>query len=666
MNKSKTDKIYTTNEIYLLPFILLGVVMLFTKHLWLGLIQIALTIAIFLLSIIFKLHYKNRISEMIESITLSANNHNDALLSFPMPIILLDAKGSIVWYNAELKEIFIDKKLSECSITDLFEDFDTSLLLPKNGASGFIRELSYNNKIYKAIGNTAQSVAESDNAITIVYFDDITPIVEIQKKYIAEKTIVCFVTVDNYDELMDAAPSAIVPQLQAEIYKTINDWVSDNNGIIIKYEKDKYFINFEYKYLEGFIKSKFDVLTKIRAIDTKNSIPASISIGIGTNGTNLAEKNAYAKSALNMALGRGGDQAVIKDDEQFRFYGTATKEHEKSTRVKARVVSFALSGLISNADNVVVLTHKNADVDGVGAAFGLLRICKIHNTPVHIAMETYDKTVSRILNKLENTEEYDGLIITAEEAHSKIGENTLIIMVDTHRISLLEDASLLNQSNQIVVIDHHRRTEDFVEHPALVYHEPYASSTCEMITEILQYTSNKMSLTKFEAEALYSGIVIDTKNFTFKTGVRTFEAASFLRKQGVDTIAVKTVFQQDLTSYIKRAEIIKNAEIIRDNIAISITPPSNEITHILIAQAADELLNIRGISASFVIRESDGKVNISGRSLGGINVQLILEKLGGGGHMTIAGAQLEGTNAEVAKDLLVEAIDDYYIDNANQ
>lgn len=665
MNNLKANKIQVTNEIYIIAFVIFGIVMLSSGYMWLGIIQLILSLAVFLLNVIFKLKHKKQIDDMIESVTLSANTRNDALLSFPLPIILLDAKGSVVWYNKELRQIFSDKNLAECTICDLFSDFDISVLSDSTQTTGFVKELEYNGKTFKAIGNTPQSNSDSDDAITILYLEDMSQMADLRKKYIAEKPLICFITVDNYDELMASAPSSVVPQLQSELFKTINDWVSENNGIILKYEKDKYFIAFQYQYLESFIKSKFDILAKVRAIDTKNSIPASISIGIGMNGENLSENDSFAKAALNMALGRGGDQAVIKDDEQFRFYGTATKEHEKSTRVKARVVSFALSGLINNAENIVVLTHKNADLDGVGAAFGLFRICRIHNKPMSIAMETYDKTVSRILDKLENTEEYNNFVITNEEAADLIKENTLVILVDTHRISLLENPALLQKTKQVVVIDHHRRTADFVEHPALVYHEPYASSSCEMITEILQYTSNKMSLTKFEAEALYSGIVVDTKNFTFKTGVRTFEAASFLRKQGVDTVSVKTVFQQDLKTYIKRSDIIKNAEIVRDNIAISITPDSNDISHTVMAQAADELLNIRGINASFVIRENDGNVNISGRSLGEINVQLILEKLGGGGHMTIAGAQLDNTSAQQAKESLIEAIEDYYIDNTN-
>ena len=664
MNNKKTGKVHIVTEIYILAFVILGLLMLMSDLYWLGIIQLVLSAVIFSLSLLLGHLSRKKINTMIEQVSLSAHNNNDSLLSFPLPIVLLDVAGAVLWYNAEFKDMFPDKSLNECEIKELFEDFNMSFLSPDN-KKGAVCELKLNGRVYKAICNTPQVVADSGKAVTLVYFDDVTETAELRQKYIAEKTFSCFVTVDIYDELMDSTPSSSVPQLQAEVYKVINDWAAENNGILLKYEKDKYFITFEYKYLEGFIKNKFEVLSKIREINANNTIPASISIGIGLNGANLPENDYFARNALNMSLGRGGDQAVIKDSEQFRFYGSATKEYEKSTRVKARVVSFALSGLINNAENVVVLTHKNADIDGVGAAFGLLRICRIHNTPMTIAMETYDKTVANVLSKLENTEDYNGLVKSIDDTKERITQNTLVILVDTHKVSLLEDPSLLENTKQIVVIDHHRRNADFVEHPALVYHEPYASSTCEMVTEILQYTSNKMSLTKFEAEALYSGIVVDTKNFTFKTGVRTFEAASFLRKQGVDTIAVKTVFQQDLQTYIRRSEIIKNAEIIRNNIAISIAPENCDITHTVMAQAADELLNIKGIIASFVILKCGNNASISGRSLGEINVQVILEKLGGGGHLTIAGAQLENVSAETAREMLIEAVDNYYIENAN-
>lgn len=663
-NNNKIEKLYLTGEVYILAFAVLGVILVFSDF-WIGIIQLSLAVISLVLNFILKKLSRKRLNTMIEKVTMDAGDtSSNALLSFPLPIVLLDAEGEIKWYNAEFRDIFPGRHLSECNISDLFPEFNKGLLRADDSNNGFICELKSNDKVFKAIGNTPQASGGS-KPMTLLYFEDITLEAEIQKKYISEKTFECLVFVDNYDELMESTPSAHVPQLQAQIYKEINDWTAENNGMLVKYEKDKYFIIFEYRYLEQFIKNKFDILTKIRSINENNTIPATISIGIGLNGATLSENDSFAKNAINMALGRGGDQVVMKDSEQFRFYGGSTKEHEKSTRVKARVVSFALSGLVNNAENVIVLTHKNADVDGFGAAFGIYRICRIHNKPIHICMETYDKTVANMLSRLENVEEYDGLIITASQAVSKINQNTLIVVVDTHKTSLLEAPALLKPTKQIVVVDHHRRSADFIEHTALVYHEPYASSACEMVTEILQYTTNKMSLTKLEAEALYSGIVVDTKNFTFKTGVRTFEAASFLRRQGVDTVAVKTVFQQDLQSYVKRSDIIRNSVIIRDNIAVSIAPKSDESTHIVAAQAADELLNIKGIIASFVIFNSGDGVSISGRSLGGINVQVILEKLGGGGHLTIAGAQLPGTTPEDAKQRLLTAIDDYYLESTN-
>ena len=663
-NNVKIEKLYLTGEVYILAFAVLGVIMIFSDF-WIGLIQLSLAVISLIVNMVLKVLFRKRLNAMIEKVTMDAGDtSSNALLSFPLPITLLDSDGEVKWYNTEFRDVFPGLHLSESTIFDLFPDFNKNLLAADDDANGFICDLKYDDKVFKAIGNTPRT-SSVENPLTLLYLEDMTEEAQIRKKYIAEKTFECLVFVDNYDELMESTPSASVPQLQAQIYKEINDWTAENSGMLVKYEKDKYFIVFEYKYLERFIKNKFEILNKIRTINEGNTIPATISIGIGLNGSSLSENDTFAKNAINMALGRGGDQVVLKDQEQFRFYGSSTKEHEKSTRVKARVVSFALSGLINNAENVIVLTHKNADVDGFGAACGIYRICRIHNKPVHICMETYDRTVSNMLSRLENAEEYNDLVINTAQAATKITSNTLIVIVDTHKTSLLEAPALLKPTKQVVVVDHHRRSADFIEQTALVYHEPYASSACEMVTEILQYTTNKMSLAKLEAEALYAGMVIDTKNFTFKTGVRTFEAASFLRKQGVDTVAVKTIFQQDLQSYIKRGDIIKNSEIVRENIAVSIAPNSDESTHIVAAQAADELLNVKGIIASFVIFHSNSGISISGRSLGGINVQLILEKLGGGGHLTIAGAQLVDVDTEEAKAQLLSAIEDYYLESTN-
>ncbi|MBE7048725.1 MAG: phosphoesterase [Ruminococcaceae bacterium] len=658
----KADFYYVTGGFYIvIVFILAAVTFMFNRYL--AIAECILGLILCVANYIYKQHSERRISEMFENMTLHLGSatHN-ALMHFPLPTLIVEEGGKIKWYNDLFCEVFEEQQLFDKNISELIPALSSQTIFSVPSVPVSMNVL-YHGRTFRVFGSQPQS--EEKNTIMVLYFDEISEYVSYQQKYEDEKTIACLIFVDNYDELMESVGSDATPQLQAQLYKHINDWASENGGVLVKYEKDKYSILFEQRYLEGFIKDKFDILSKIRGIDEGNTIPASVSIGIGTRGHNIAENHEFAKNAVHMALGRGGDQAVIKDNDQFYFYGGNSKEYEKSTRVKARVVSSALSGLIANADNVIVMSHRDADADSLGAAFGVYRMCRMQDKSVRILLETYDQTVKNMLDRLEHVEEYVGLFINGQQAMTRTQGNTLLVVVDTHKPSLLEMPGLLQKAGQVVVIDHHRRGAEFIENTALIYHEPYASSTCEMLTEILQYSTNKMSLTKLEAECLYAGLVVDTKNFTFKTGVRTFEAASFLRKQGVDTVVIKTMFQQDLTSYIKRATIIKNAEIIREQIAVSTYDEVEKDIHVTIAQAADELLNIKGITASFVLCRTENGVDISGRSLGGINVQVILEKLGGGGHLTIAGAQLDNMSVDEAKECLNKAIEEYYLETVN-
>ena len=605
-----------------------------------------------------------RIRELRENRGLSQARVG-SLINFPLPTVVADTEGDIKWYNGEFKQIFNENSLINKNIKELISELKDAEFW-KNSAKSILENVTYGERHFKIAGSKTIESGDSDkNAVIVLYFYEITDFVSLEKKYEAEKTFECMLFVDNYDEIMEATKNAEIPQVQAQIYRVINDWANENGGVLIKYERDKYCIIFENNKLSDFINNKFEILSKVRAIQEGNSLPVTISIGIGTGGANIYENDEFAKNAINMALGRGGDQVVIKDNEQFRYYGGATNEYERSTKVKARVVSVALSGLMDAAENIVVMGHKNADVDSVGAAFGIYRLGKLHNKPVNIVLETYNHTVGMMLSRLENVEEYSGLFINNQQALSKVTENTLLIIVDTHKPSIVENQQILSRTSQIVVIDHHRRAAEFVNNTVLVYHEPYSSSTCEMVTEILQYSKDKKALTKLEAECLYAGMVLDTKNFTFKTGVRTFEAASFLRKQGVDTVAIKTMFQQDFSSYVKKSAIIKDAEIIKDCIAIGTYVEIDKDITTLAAQAADEMLNIKGITTSFVLCRTETGTIISGRSLGGINVQVILEKLGGGGHITIAGAQLEDMTLDESLEKLKEAIEDYYSETSN-
>ena len=661
--KRKAKAYYMTGGFYIIIIFLMGLVTFWFNQ-YLAIAEIIVGALLCVVNYIYKKYTEKKISDMFETMTLEigSETHN-ALMHFPLPTVLVEKNGRIKWFNEMFLNITNEQHLYDKTIHEIIPDLAPGTFV--TGVKGSVfKTITFNNRSFRIFGSNSQR-DDKNSDVFVLYFDEITEFVEIKQKYIDEKTFECLVFVDNYDELMESVARNVTPQLQGQIYKHINDWAEANGGVLIKYEKDKYCILFEYSHLDDFIKSKFDILSKIRSISEGNTIPASVSIGIGLNGKDIVENDQFAKAAVNMALGRGGDQVVIKDHEQFRFYGGTSKEYEKSTRVKARVVSFALSGLITNADNIIVMSHKNADVDSLGAAFGVYRLCKMQDKPVNILLESYDQTVKNMLSRLENVPEYDGVFINSQQAQAKSAPGTLFVVVDTHKPSLLEAPQILPKTKQIVVIDHHRRGAEFIENTALIYHEPYASSACEMLTEILQYSANKMSLTKLEAECLYAGIVIDTKHFTFKTGVRTFEAASFLRKQGVDTVAIKTMFQQDLSTYIKRATIIRDAEIFRDHIAISSYQEAEKNMNVVVAQAADELLNIKGITASFVLCKTETGTSISGRSLGGINVQVILEKLGGGGHMTIAGAQLAGVSIPEAKEKLEQAIDDYYLETAD-
>ncbi|MBE7035545.1 MAG: phosphoesterase [Ruminococcaceae bacterium] len=658
----KTGFYYVMGGFYIcIIFILGAITFLFNRYL--AITEWVLGLLLTIVHFLYKKHTQRKIADMFASMTVDIGSAmQNALMNFPLPTLIIDRAGKIKWNN----DLFCDV-VEENGLLGR----DVSSVLPSLNTESFFAEplvpiaatVEHKDRTFRVFGSHTQS--ESKQNIVVLYFVELTEYVQYQQKYEDEKTCACLIFVDNYDELMETTAVSDVPQLQAQLYKIINDWVSKHGGVLVKYEKDKYSVLFEQRRIEDFIKAKFDVLADIREIAEGNTIPASISIGIGTGGETIIDNDEFAKNAVNMALGRGGDQAVIKDQDQFSFYGGNSKEYEKSTRVKARVVSNALSGLINNATNVMIMSHKDADADSLGAAFGLYRMCRMQDRSVHIVLESYDQTVRNFLERFEPIEEYAGLFLNVQQALARTDENTLLIVVDTHKPSLVEAPALLKKTEQIVVIDHHRRGTEFIENTVLIYHEPYASSTCEMMTEILQYSSNKLSLTKLEAECLYAGIVVDTKHFTFKTGVRTFEAASLLRKQGVDTVAIKTMFQQDLSSYIKRATIIRDAEVIRDTIAVSAYRELDKNIHITIAQAADELLNIKGITASFVLCKTEEGVSISGRSLGGINVQVILEKLGGGGHLTIAGAQLNDLTIEEAKEQLFAVIEDYYLESVN-
>ena len=606
-------------------------------------------------------HIRNReIAKYIETLTFNIDcATKDTLLNFPMPLVLAELDGTAVWYNSSFKGMFDDDKFLQKTIAEIVSDIRPEIA--EGDCINISKDATINNHFYTILGslvkiddnNTEHSI------IVMLYFIDNTDLINEKQRYEDNKNTVGLIVIDNYDDLMQSLEDSKRPQMMAEIEKSIAGWLAHTGGILKKFERDKFLCLFAFKYLKELEEKKFEILETVKEINFGNKIPVTLSIGMGINAPTILENMQNANASIDIALGRGGDHVVIKDGDNFRFFGGRTRELEKRTRVKARVIAYALRGLIDQAPSVLIMGHENADIDCLGAALGIYRIVKSRDKRVNIVLNHSNPNIDAVLNKLGKEPEYSNVFVGRNEALDIITKKTLLIVLDTHRPSFTETPELLKMTDQIVIIDHHRRGADYIQDVVLSYHETYASSTCELVTELMQYLEEKIRLTSIETEALYAGIVVDTKNFIFKTGVRTFEAASYLRRQGVDTVSVKQLFQNDLKTYITISNIVKDAEVVYDNIAISICPSNIKNAQLIAAQAADQLLSLSGLIAAFVLSSKEGEIIISGRSLGEINVQMILEKLGGGGHMTVAGAQLENVTIEEARERLKNAIHEY-------
>ena len=528
------------------------------------------------------------------------------------------------------------------------------------------KKVQIGNKIYSVLGEYIRSKQnDKSEYITILYFLDITQIVKEKKKYEDSRTCVGILMVDNYEEIIQRIDVENRPQVIAEIEKVIYDWAASSGGIVVKNDRNTFVYVFEYKYLKEIKENKFDILDQIKEINVEAGIQLTLSIAISIDGDTNYDKYKTALESMDIVLGRGGDQAVVKENGKYIFFGGRTEEVEKRTKVKARTVAHALENLIKESDNILIMGHSNGDIDSMGSSLGIYRLAKTLEKETNIVNNTYGMTLSKFIEELEKDDEYKDVIIGKNEALNKATNKTLLIVTDTHKQNYVEVPELLDKVGQIVIIDHHRRSTDYIENATLTFQEVYASSAAELVTEILQYTDVKIKLKPIEVEGLYGGIMVDTKNFTFKTGVRTFEAAAYLRKCGVDIIKVKKLFQSDLNSYNEIANIVKNAEMYDNSIAIAMYDKEDKDANLICAKAADELLTISDITASFVLGNVGDKVCISGRSIGDVNVQLILEKLGGGGHITLAGAQVEGMTLEEVKQELINRINEYFSEIAN-
>ncbi|WP_422486006.1 DHH family phosphoesterase [Gudongella sp. DL1XJH-153] len=587
----------------------------------------------------------------------SAAKH--AIFNMPFPMVFIDNEGKITWYNTPFLTLLGEEEIVNKSISELVDDFNlTELLKKKENESVSIK---YMDKYFQVYPNFLEDKKTSGKRkITVLYWVDDTDYVVLRNEHIREKTVVALVDVDNYDDVKNSTPDIHRPIVLAEIDQLINSYFGEYQGIVRKYENDKYMVILNQGGLEAIKSKNFDLMDQVRDMSMGNIIPITLSIGVCQAGETLLDSYENASAAIDIALGRGGDQAVINVGNTFDFYGGKSKAVEKRNKVKARVIGDALRQLIDQNERVFVMGHQNPDMDSIGSSVGIMRAITNRKKEGFIVLNGENPSIRNLMERMrKDSPDMLKSIITGNEASEIMDEKSLLIVLDNHKPSLTEAPELLELTQKVVVIDHHRRGAEFINNPVLTYLEPYASSTAELVTEVLTYMGDETNLTKFEAEALLAGITVDTKNFSFQTGVRTFEAASVLKRAGADTTIVKQLFRDDFSTFVNKAEVIKSSKIIFDRIAIGRLEKQMEDSILIAAQAANELLNINDVEASFVLSQLDEKIHISGRSLGGISVQLILEKLGGGGHLTSAGAQVEKASMKEAEKLLTDIIDKY-------
>ena len=624
MNHSKKvlDKIISKTKIYLaIIAILLVVICIYNP--W----CIIPSVIIYILLLIYAYWTNNKrqeeLTEHIKSLTFSLDKvAKIALVNSPFPLVIAETNGNLIFRNTKFNQEFANIDINNY-LTKILTDVKSEI---KNNdkKEKIYDEIKIDKKTYKLYGDY---MPLKDEYIIIIYFVDNTKLVEMETLFDNKDMYIGLIMIDNYEEIIQRIPDDEKPQLMAEIEKKLYEWASQYKGLILKSERDTFVCVFEKQYIKEIEDKKFEILDTIKELQPSDKMQFTLSIAISNEGNSNFEKYKAAQAALDIVLGRGGDQAVIHENDRYTFFGGRTQELEKRTKVKARIISHALEGLIKEASKVYIMGHSTPDMDCVGASMGIYRLVKTLEKEAQIVITPKGDNLNAFLKELEEDEQYDNLLISPQDAMSDLDEDTLLVVVDTNKKNYVDSQELLSKAKKIVVVDHHRRSPDYIESATLTFHEVYASSASELVTELVEYATSEPELTSLEAEALYAGIMMDTKTFTFKTGVRTFEAAAFLRKCGVDIIKVKKWFQSDFNTYNKISNIISRAELVYDTIAISIYDEEDADSNVVCAKAADELLTISNITASFVIGKLGDKVCISGRSIGDINVQVILEKL---------------------------------------
>ncbi len=596
-----------------------------------------------------KVTFEREVEKYVKTLTYRVGKAGEeAITNIPLGIVLYNSEKKIQWANPFITSFFhggIVKK----AIEDLSEQLDD--MLEKKLQEGIVQI----NDVYFEV-----KIAPEER---LIYFFDVSEREMMKQQYEDNRVAVAFIYLDNYDEVTQGMEDQVKSRLISQVTSSLNKWANKHEFLLRRTSSDRFIAVFDVKTLQQIEEDRFGILDQIREQTGKEKVPITLSIGVGVGEDSLREIGKLAESSLDLALGRGGDQVAIKQKNgKVRFYGGKSNAMEKRTRVRARVISHALRDFVRECEKVIVMGHKYPDMDAVGAAIGVLKIADVNGKDGYIVVDPADinHDVKKLMEEIENHDYLWSQFITPEEAKELVTPQTLLIIVDTHKPSLVIEPELLKRAERMIVLDHHRRGEEFIAEPVLVYMEPYASSTSELVTELLEYQPQKLKMDRLEATALLAGIIVDTKSFAVRTGARTFDAASFLRSNGADTTLVQKLLKEDLDQYVRRSRLVEMAETYREGIAISTADESEHYSQVVIAQAADTLLTMKGVVASFVIsKREDGMIGISARSLGDVNVQLIMERLNGGGHLTNAAAQLDVEHVEEAKEKLHEAIDDY-------
>ena len=662
MNNNKLSRLLEPNLKFYFFCLALFVLAAVTVSIPLALIEGVVTVALYLYFTQSNKKRRQSVLQYIDSVTGSVDTASKStLINSPLPIMVFRPDtGEVIWSNENFLQLAgVREHLFEMRVEDAVPEFPVQWLL--EGRQECPNRVFMNNRRFRVYGSLVRAKGRGgeQNLVATTYWVDTTDADQLLETYTATRPVLSILMLDNYEDLMKACADTQRSAVLAQIDEKVSAWASAGAGLLLKTERDRYLFIFEEQHYQHFVEEKFSVLDAIRAIKVGEGVHPTLSIGMGKDVDSFPELYKNASLSLEMALSRGGDQAVVRNKVDFEFYGGRAKATEKRTKVKSRVMANALSELMADASEIYVMGHSFADMDAVGAAAGICCAARKRGKRAQIVIDLERNAALPVLKKLGALPEYNGVFISGNDAFVKMRPGALLVVVDTNRPDLVESHQVLEACNRVAVIDHHRRAASYIENAAFSFHEPYASSAAELVTELLQYLVEPADLLREEAEALLAGIVLDTKRFTLRTGGRTFEAAAFLRRAGADTAEVQRLFQNDLSDMVSRYDIIRRAEMYREDIALAVIPQDG-VDRVAAAQAADELLTLKGVRASFVLYRNGNDVLMSARSMGEVNVQVILEALGGGGNSSQAGGRVENGDILAVRAQLTDAIDAYF------